>query len=621
MEGSTFNPGFLGSHFSWWVGQIVDDVYWRGNQSPQKTKNRQDSPGYGQRYKVRIIGLHDINEDQLPSEKLPWAQIMYPVTAGSGQNFSSQSSNLQQGMFVFGFFLDGIEEQVPVIMGVLGTSVQTDLDKVDSSLRKSISDDQPGNLAIDGSSISKKSRSAKDSQSVKNQKKSAPDECLITEKPTDKEGERESTKKERNKFFDAQGGLKTKNIKFSPQQLKDFLEKKKKLESVKNPQSSEEIFRKALQHVVDMLDSRRDAYKASNGATKRGATIEGVDSMHLLNAQDKKQTRKRKEKIPIVEPTKIEESALKGIQITLDNYSRVINDYIDSINDYADQVSQIVDMTSKAKRDGFTKNIACTIAKFVKIFLDKIMEYVLKMINKGLTQAVSACPSTLRHMMGDMKELITKAIHCLYNKIIDSLCDLIYQMLKHDTDLETVRGEAEAGKGKYKKGECDVSNIPMCKAEELVGRVMYAQKDAINDANDTILDSIQTFLNDVATTMATAGELTDSITSIMDSLSAGIDGNISTALNFSKMLCMIFDCDLEANTGETDYYTFGSGGQGHASDQKPNFQEIEGITGLSEDVMDRTIPDVPNRDKFFTPGPSTPNIDWREKHSNVQNIT
>ena len=32
MESSSlFNPGFLGSSFNWWVGQITDDDHWRDN--------------------------------------------------------------------------------------------------------------------------------------------------------------------------------------------------------------------------------------------------------------------------------------------------------------------------------------------------------------------------------------------------------------------------------------------------------------------------------------------------------------------------------------------------------------------------------------------------------------
>ena len=125
MEGgSLFNPGFLGGNFLWWVGQIADDSTWKGNINDKKHKSPQDIPGWGYRYKVRIIGLHDREEGNISSEQLPWAQVMYPITAGGGQGGSMQSPGLKQGNFVFGFFLDGQDEQVPVIMGVLGANAQ-----------------------------------------------------------------------------------------------------------------------------------------------------------------------------------------------------------------------------------------------------------------------------------------------------------------------------------------------------------------------------------------------------------------------------------------------------------------------------------------------------------------
>ncbi len=126
---SLYNPGFLGASFKWWIGQIADDSTWRDNISSGKISDKNSIPGWGYRYKVRIIGLHDRSEEILSSEELAWAQVMYPVTAGGGQASSSQTPNIRQGMFVFGFFLDGQEEQVPIIMGVLGNNAQTILSK------------------------------------------------------------------------------------------------------------------------------------------------------------------------------------------------------------------------------------------------------------------------------------------------------------------------------------------------------------------------------------------------------------------------------------------------------------------------------------------------------------
>ncbi len=129
MEGGAlFNPGFLGGNFLWWVGQVVDDKEWRDNVKQEKHKSKKDIPGWGYRYKVRIIGLHDQEEQTLKSENLPWAQVMYPITAGGGQGSAYQTPAIRPGNFVFGFFLDGQDQQVPVIMGVLGANAQIDQD-------------------------------------------------------------------------------------------------------------------------------------------------------------------------------------------------------------------------------------------------------------------------------------------------------------------------------------------------------------------------------------------------------------------------------------------------------------------------------------------------------------
>jgi hypothetical protein len=149
MEGgSLFNSGFLGASFSWWIGQIVDDSAWRDNIIPGKFENGNAIPGWGYRYKVRIIGLHDQGEVEIPSDQLPWAQVMFPITAGGGQTSATQTPNLRQGMMVFGFFLDEKDQQVPVIMGVLGNNEQTSLANTIGNNR--VTNETPGSLATSG---------------------------------------------------------------------------------------------------------------------------------------------------------------------------------------------------------------------------------------------------------------------------------------------------------------------------------------------------------------------------------------------------------------------------------------------------------------------------------------
>ena len=120
-----YNPGFVVSQFHWWLGQVADSKSWRENQPKGHFKDRKEIPGWGYRYKVRIMGIHDAGEAIIESDQLPWAQVMYPITAGGGQGGSFQTPGIKQGCFVFGFFLDGTDEQVPIIMGVLGNNAKT----------------------------------------------------------------------------------------------------------------------------------------------------------------------------------------------------------------------------------------------------------------------------------------------------------------------------------------------------------------------------------------------------------------------------------------------------------------------------------------------------------------
>ena len=149
MEGgSLFNPGDLGNDFLWWIGQIADDSTWRDNMMTGKFPVKDTIPGWGARYKVRIMGVHDQGQEAVPEEDLPWANIMYPVTAGGGQLNSWMSSNLRQGNMVFGFWMDGKDMQIPVIMGVLGNNAQTALGfKIGDN---SVTNTQPGSLATSG---------------------------------------------------------------------------------------------------------------------------------------------------------------------------------------------------------------------------------------------------------------------------------------------------------------------------------------------------------------------------------------------------------------------------------------------------------------------------------------
>ena len=124
--------------YFWWIGQIVEEKYWKQNIAPRPTtedggKDGKDFGGFDYRYKVRIMGYHTDDRDDLPDEELPWASIMYPVTAGAGSGGAHQSPNLRQGNFVYGFFMDGEDGQYPIITGVFGYNQYKQLERNEPS--------------------------------------------------------------------------------------------------------------------------------------------------------------------------------------------------------------------------------------------------------------------------------------------------------------------------------------------------------------------------------------------------------------------------------------------------------------------------------------------------------
>ena len=110
--------------FTWWIGQIPSSKVWKMNTPGTKVKSNDDIKGFDYRYKVRIMGYHTANVNDLKDEQLPWAGVMFPITAGVSGG-AIDTPQIMQGNFVYGFFLDGPDAQVPIIMGLIGYNQYT----------------------------------------------------------------------------------------------------------------------------------------------------------------------------------------------------------------------------------------------------------------------------------------------------------------------------------------------------------------------------------------------------------------------------------------------------------------------------------------------------------------
>jgi len=204
-------------------------------------------------------------------------------------------------------------------------------------------------------------------------------------------------------------------------------------------------------------------------------------------------------------------NALKNIQTIIDNITQKINKYISAINSYIDAVSNAINDLKKLIADA-----ACEIAKYIKLILDQVMEYVLSKLNCELKKVVAAMPLSMRSLFGDMKEIITELILCLYNKITANVCGLIEGLLNKALNPDQLEQTArnQQGTGQQGTGQQETvpssPQVPMCYAEDLTAKIIYTYKQDINDANDSILNNINAFLDDMQNELAgVSGALSD----------------------------------------------------------------------------------------------------------------
>lgn len=95
---------FIGKNeFCWWVG-VVEDI---------------NDPIQLGRVRVRCFGYHTDDKGAIPTDQLPWAIPVNPVTGASTSGVGETPTGMVQGSWVIGFFIDGSRAQEPAILGTL----------------------------------------------------------------------------------------------------------------------------------------------------------------------------------------------------------------------------------------------------------------------------------------------------------------------------------------------------------------------------------------------------------------------------------------------------------------------------------------------------------------------
>ena len=99
-----YDKDFLGKNNFIWFNGVVED-----RQDPQKLG----------RLRVRCVGIHTDNKDDLPTSDLPWSQLIHPITSSGISGLGSSPGFVVEGTWVFGYFRDGYTMQEPMVIGTL----------------------------------------------------------------------------------------------------------------------------------------------------------------------------------------------------------------------------------------------------------------------------------------------------------------------------------------------------------------------------------------------------------------------------------------------------------------------------------------------------------------------
>lgn len=92
-----------GNNFKWFFGVVED---------------REDPKQLG-RVRVRVHNMHTDNKSLLPTDLLPWATVVMSPTSAGIKEVGISPTGLMVGSTVFGFFMDGEQSQMPMVLGTI----------------------------------------------------------------------------------------------------------------------------------------------------------------------------------------------------------------------------------------------------------------------------------------------------------------------------------------------------------------------------------------------------------------------------------------------------------------------------------------------------------------------
>jgi hypothetical protein len=487
--GKGFDSEFL-THPPRWFGRIESSETWRDNIAAQKFDNLPDIKGWGYRYKVRIFSWHTGDMNVIPPDQMVMANVVLPVTSGSGMGGFSETPSLSAGCIVTGFFMDGMGGQEPYIDGVLGNS------------NNNVPKERGGPAPNDNPTPAEGG-----SQDLDN-KTTAQLKTLLNPARTPT----------RQEFAAASAAREAATAAGLP---KAEIERQVLLATVKASQPNQSPPRQTKEaqstlgyQLYDSTFNDPNIAKLPDFRTVSKLNLGGVpgpssfplytfDSLHLdpvksylMQDEDKKISR------PLISSCKKKNSEMKGIQRIIKN---LLNE-VEKIKKFAGEVTAFADSIL-----GEVNNLLSKASDFVSSFMTSIIGNIMSYVQNKVADGVKAVQGFLFPgeipTFSSIVEKGLEGLNCVFQKIGRGLASLMKNLLSNLLDKAV--------------------NGPLCATEDLISGFLNNVFGDITKGLDSVLGPILAF--------------TQGIGGVISSVA----GNIFNALDMVTGILEFFKCDEE----------------------------------------------------------------------------
>ena len=512
--GSAFNPQFF-MNPPWWIGRVESKTTWDENIQAETFNVLNEIKGWGHRYNVRVFNWHSGNIDTLKPEETVKAQVVMPVTAGSGHGGASITPSIESGSVVFGFFKDGMAGQEPYIIGVLGNSNNNVPKKraepapnqttttPSPNGGKPIKSQPPTPVRGPGSLANKPVPPNVDELSIDQLKK------LLSPAKTPSSAVFKAASEARQKAK-AEG----KDVKEIERLV---LAATVKASRQPGAEATTGNCNKGYQQFNDTYTegTPQTAAKVPDDRILNGVPLSTTEALHVEVQSKTDQDKDSKIKVSLLDVSKQGNSKMKGIQRTMKNLLNVVEELKRIYNQVSSFATDVSEFTSKIQ--SAISGAAAEMAGFAKGIMNNIRGYTLKKVSDSVKSVV---PYLFPTEVPELMEIVRKGsdeLSCVFNKIINGLKGTFAGLLENVLDR--------------------FINAPLCAAESIMGDFIDTFLDPIMNTLDSIFTPINALIGSIA------GGLAGGLGALIGDNLGKVAGNLFNALDYLPGILQFFSCE------------------------------------------------------------------------------